>query len=242
MTNRLNYTHFAEDVQFRQQLTRYAELFDAPIRRRWDKYLRDADRLKSILSKALLYHALRREYPYCTPANFVLRYDALGRPYIDQPGFDFNISHSRDLIACAVSYDGCIGIDVQSRADRNSFLRFGKAVAGLAPQMKTIDLEEWTSLEAAGKCAGSGLKDLKSVLDRKKEFVIRSVPIDREFVCRIATRTSIDIHPERLNHQELTRSIDNQIRESEKTRYHANFSLPKTGHFAAPPATYAAGR
>lgn len=72
-------------------------------------YTRWQDRQAALLGKLLLYHALKKNG--CTEP-FILHYSTHQRPYLDIP-IDFNISHSGNLVVCATTNHGRIGVDVE---------------------------------------------------------------------------------------------------------------------------------
>lgn len=49
------------------------------------------------------------------PARIPIRIDAKGKPWLDRPGWQFNISHCGDLLALAIGNGGSLGIDLESR-------------------------------------------------------------------------------------------------------------------------------
>ncbi len=164
----------------------------------------------------LVYEGLREVYPDASPASFPMQYDALGRPFIRVGDFDFNLSHSRDLIACAINYEGIVGIDVQCKKDRSSFLRFGQAVKGLTTHADSINIEDWTALEAQVKCSGKGLRDMDAALTSRKEYILKSVQIDRDYLCWVASKNQFLMDVRHFSEADLSRSILDQISVSTK--------------------------
>ena len=67
---------------------------------------------QSAAAKALLCKALREDFGICGELEF--SYGAHGKPYLVAPsGVWFNVSHSGDYAACAVSDEGDVGVDIQ---------------------------------------------------------------------------------------------------------------------------------
>lgn len=116
-----------------------------------------ADRLCSILGDIL---AVRTVNELACRTDTVLKHDASGRPYVDIPSLYLSVSHSGDMVVCAVS-DRPVGIDVEKIKDRC----FGSAdkicseeeldyINGSAKRF----LEVWTAKEAYSKMTGEGIK------------------------------------------------------------------------------------
>lgn len=211
MGNLLCYTYYEKSSDFQDLLLAYEALFPEAMRYRWSRYLKHSDRIKSILSKLLTYEGIRQVHPYASPVTFPMQYDTLGRPFIRVGDFDFNLSHSGELIACVINYDGRVGIDVQSKKDRSSFLRFGRAIKGLTTRADTIDLDDWTALEAQVKCSGKGLRDMDAALSDKKEYVLKSIQIDQDYLCWIASKKQFSMIVKQFSEEELSQSIFDQI-------------------------------
>ena len=121
-------------------------------------------------------------------------YTEYGKPYLpDYPDVHFNISHSGEYVACAVS-DKPIGIDIQKISEYNSDV--AKRVCNgneLAQIEKSSDkayefTKLWTQKEAVLKMYGTGIAsgDIKHCLENQK---IKSKKIDD---CWLSETISID--------------------------------------------------
>ncbi|MDF1485069.1 4'-phosphopantetheinyl transferase superfamily protein [Ramlibacter sp. H39-3-26] len=122
-------------------------------------------RHRSLIASRLLCEGLR-QFGHHGTVLASLRYTARGRPSLDLP-VDFSISHCDGRIACAVSTDGPVGIDVE---------RVGALTAGDLPRYLN-DSERswvgrdprrfytvWTRKEAVAKAAGTdSLADLRDI-------------------------------------------------------------------------------
>lgn len=101
------------------------------------------------------------------PARLVFWLGAQGKPFLQDSGFDFNLSHSRDLAVVAVSQMGPLGIDVEF-IDRQADIA-GLAQSCLTPAETDVlaALPEgerrarffafWTAKEARMKMTGEGM-------------------------------------------------------------------------------------
>ncbi len=102
------------------------------------------------------------------------KYENSGKPFLaDYPDVHFNISHSGNMVVCAV-YDQPVGIDIQKMKD----VRFDV----LAKRFFTVKEQEsffsitagkrkqafyktWTAKESYVKWLGTGIKDIKKDID-----------------------------------------------------------------------------
>lgn len=98
-----------------------------------------------------------------------LQYTKYDKPFFDAP-FDFNISHSGNCVACAVSDTVRVGVDVELVKDMNldDFSSFFtqmemEAIAG-SPAPAAEFFKVWTRKEAVIKADGGGLNlDLRQI-------------------------------------------------------------------------------
>ena len=122
-------------------------------------------RQRSLLGTRLLLAGLHRLDG--VPRSLAgLRHPTAGKPTLD-PTLDFSLSHCEGRVACALSAQGAVGLDVE---------RVGPLVAGasglyLSPAERAAAGTDplafyalWTRKEAVAKAAGSrGLRDLRAV-------------------------------------------------------------------------------
>lgn len=73
---------------------------------------KDEDRISTVLGRLLLYYMINKLDGSPSLLFPDIGYTKDGRPYIENNTLDFNISHSRDIVAC-VMYKSSIGIDVE---------------------------------------------------------------------------------------------------------------------------------
>jgi 4'-phosphopantetheinyl transferase len=161
--------------------------------RRWE------DAHAYVLGRKLLQHALMEANCNRTLAD--IRYNAFGRPVID--GFeDFNISHSGNVVVCAVTSQGSVGIDIEMRQplDITDFIRLFSGVEwnrinGAASPLD-IFYEYWTAKEAVLKADGRGLINDLAALDVSsfdsvwmddQTWYLDSIPHFENYACHIAS-------------------------------------------------------
>ena len=98
-------------------LSRYRELLDGEERARCERFVFPADQHRALVTRALVRTILSR-YEDCRPEAWRFRSNAYGRPEIESPSADglrFNLSHTRGLVACIVSLNREVGVDVENR-------------------------------------------------------------------------------------------------------------------------------
>jgi 4'-phosphopantetheinyl transferase len=110
--------------------------------------------------------------PSHPPEAWCFARTALGKPYlsgpvIDDPPLRFNLSHTRGLVACAVSSDAEVGVDAECRSHINDLERLMAGVcsadecaqvrAAPAPEQLAGFLDLWSLKEAYVKACGTGI-------------------------------------------------------------------------------------
>lgn len=134
------------------------------------KYRKWEDVHACLLGKCLLKHAVALlNYEVCIAD---LLYTKFGRPYFGMlEDFDFNISHSGNLVVCAVTDMGKIGLDVEKRKHIN--------ICDFKDQFSTKEWQHikdegfphytfydyWTKKEAVIKADGRGMALSLNLID-----------------------------------------------------------------------------
>jgi 4'-phosphopantetheinyl transferase len=126
-----------------------------------------------------------------------LKYTEFGRPYLENY-LNFNISHSNQIVICAISKYGRIGIDVEELKEINfqglSKRYFHKNEQQLIDNQRKF-FEIWTRKEAILKAHGCGLRvELKQLdttrnpveLDQNYWLYLIDLPF-KNSVCHLAT-------------------------------------------------------
>ncbi|MBI2783940.1 MAG: 4'-phosphopantetheinyl transferase superfamily protein [Gammaproteobacteria bacterium] len=161
-------------------LARLSDCRDVLVQRDWRAVLSDAeiahsarfadpaDRHRALLARLLLRKALSRRYPLRL-ADWRFARDHRGKPALVWPALPlaFNLSHSADLVVCALGRQCELGVDVEQVAPRARLLalarRFFSAdecaaldrLSGIAQRAAFYDI--WTAREAYCKALGCGL-------------------------------------------------------------------------------------
>jgi 4'-phosphopantetheinyl transferase len=167
--------HIAAGIPALTRLATGAEVLDADEQARAARLRFDADRLSYRAAHVLLRCALTRQLSLA-PAQWRFCRGPHGRPEIDTAalpsamGLRFNLSHSREVVCCAITRAGSVGVDVECRRpirDRAAlaerFFTAEEAAAIAASRHDGEAAEEarfyaiWTLKEAYVKARGLGI-------------------------------------------------------------------------------------
>lgn len=168
------------------------------------KFKRWQDAQLSILGRFLLKYGLQQIDKYFDENEF--RFNSNSKPYLEAENLEFNISHSGNIVVCAISNRCEIGIDIEIVKDIE--------VADFRTQMtenewkKIFNAENvcssffdyWTQKEAVLKAQGSGIIDFLQSFEIINEritlnnriFSIQKIPIDENYKCHIAFTDDVD--------------------------------------------------
>lgn len=159
---------------------------DETKRMRVDRMRQKKDRLRSVAGDSLARSVLSRELK-CSDTEITFTYDENGKPRVKGNPLFFSLSHSEDLVACAVSKNP-IGVDIEQIRDvsprlaRKYFTEeeqeylFGHAPKDvdwdgvLTPPERLRFFEIWTAKEAYLKCIGKDLSHLRSFNTLNMQF------------------------------------------------------------------------
>lgn len=153
---------------------KYYSLLAEEKKKRIDDMRFEKDKRLSVCGEMLARKMLANELSI-KPEDIVILTDSGGKPYAKDCDIYFNISHSADTVACALS-DCPIGIDIEKmRGIDDKLIKYVCTDEELEYVYSDIELktqrffEIWTAKEAYFKCYGTGITDLKSinVLDEK---------------------------------------------------------------------------
>ena len=146
----------------------YYRLMDDSQRARNHRFSQQTLRDSDVITRALQRTVLS-EYEDISPSEWRFSQDSAGKPYItnSSTSLSFNLSHTREWIACAVARHPFIGIDIE-HSERNSKIvplaeRFFsrqecQALISLpAAEQKSRFFDYWTLKEAYIKARGEGI-------------------------------------------------------------------------------------
>lgn len=129
-----------------------------------------------------------------------ITYNKYGKPYLNDNSLHFNISHSDDIVVCALN-GGEIGIDIERQTNKIEPAEFKQQMTDdewikivSSPNRSLAFYKYWTEKEAVIKKAGKGLSiPLKSFVINNNSTQIedqtiytRQIFIDEDYLCSIA--------------------------------------------------------
>lgn len=154
-------------------------LMDRQKKQRVDRFRFSEDKKRTVAGEMLARQAIS-QWCNVSEESIVFGIGDHGKPFAFGLSVEFNISHSGNMVACAIA-DAPIGIDIEqirpirlSTAKRIFTPEELVSLFGHAPVPndfeKTPDaamllrfFELWTAKEAYGKCVGTGLLDCKDI-------------------------------------------------------------------------------
>jgi 4'-phosphopantetheinyl transferase len=194
---KIYYTYLSKDFhekRFDKYLTRFPiKLIDKIKRlRKWE------DAQANLLSKLLLSQALFDGDLNCLE---LINYSKYGRPYIMYCP-DFNISHSGDIVVCAIIKNNDIGVDIEqvSKIEINDFVSVMTNLEMLNIQKSDNPIrkfyEYWTKKESLLKLQGTGISEEinsfevlgNKVLFPDDKIYLKGISISDKYICHIATK------------------------------------------------------
>ena len=104
------YTSLNED-NHKKIIDHYLPDFSAEYQDKIKRYRRWQDAQLSLLGRVLLVKGL--EQMNCSFNESNLRYTSFNKPFLESNDIHFNISHSEELVICALTKIGAIGIDIE---------------------------------------------------------------------------------------------------------------------------------
>jgi 4'-phosphopantetheinyl transferase len=155
---------------FAEQQTVLAQTLGADERARSERFHFEDDRRTYVVAHALLRRALSAQSGL-PAAAFSFVAGEHGRPEIEAPlaarSLRFNLSHTRGLVACALTLHADIGVDVETADRRTDLQAVGRRVFSARellqlqalpePDQRTRFFDLWTLKEAYIKAIGKGL-------------------------------------------------------------------------------------
>jgi 4'-phosphopantetheinyl transferase len=188
-----------------EQTSDFEQIFNrlpSAIKERIHKYKISQERNLKIVGKGLLMKALKDWNIVPEQALANLKYTATQQPFIDGMAIHLSISHSEDLIACAVAESAKIGIDIEKikpvkLALMKAYLdeyTWQEIINGADPD--SLFFRHWTIREAAIKASGFGLEHVelaevthsdKSLYLRGEAFYYEMIPISHNHASCIAS-------------------------------------------------------
>ncbi|MRX41219.1 4'-phosphopantetheinyl transferase superfamily protein [Flavobacterium sp. LC2016-23] len=180
---------------------KYLKQMPSAIQLKIGRYKNWQDAHTSLIGKLLLTQALQDSGLQKMDLS-VLTYNKYGRPSV--PGImDFNISHSENLVVCAIATNGSIGIDAEALKPINKtdfYNCWTPAEAKIIyqdPEDYKTFYSHWTKKEAVVKAIGNGLNipltdieikgDLATVAHHGNWYV-KEIPLSEKYIVHMAAK------------------------------------------------------
>lgn len=165
------------------EYNKWYSLMSTDKQRRVDRFRFLDDKKRTVAGEMLARKAIA-EWCGVAPESMSFGIKEHGKPYAKDLSIEFNISHSGDMVICAVD-NNPIGIDIEQI--RPIDLTVAKRICSEeellylfnhAPteqdftyttdtEILTRFFELWTAKEAYGKCIGNGIENLKKNIQKK---------------------------------------------------------------------------
>lgn len=160
------------------EYNKWYELMSEDKRQRVDKFRLNDDKKRTVVGEMLVRKAISKRFSV-SPESIVFGTKENGKPFAKDIPIEFNISHSGNMVVCAVS-DSPIGIDIEQI--RPVDLSVAKRICteneliyifGKNPETSEFKISYdkeilrrffkiWTIKEAYAKNIGTGIKSIKS--------------------------------------------------------------------------------
>ncbi|WP_448573555.1 4'-phosphopantetheinyl transferase family protein [Trichothermofontia sp.] len=151
---------------WQMELDRLWPLLDAQEQQRAQRFVRESDRQRFIVSHGTLRQLLA-QFLAIAPDQVKMQTNPFGKPYIAGAAIAFNLSHSGQWAAIAVTAGTPVGIDVEKSRPITNLLSLGRRVfspteqaafmALPGPEQLSAFFQLWTRKEALLKAIGRGL-------------------------------------------------------------------------------------
>lgn len=179
--------------------------FPADYQEKIKRYRRWQDAQLSLLGRILLFNATEEIYKH-NPHCKVIKHTKYNKPYFDNDLIRFNISHSGNIVVCALNDENEIGIDIEIITDieiddfKSQMTEFEWNKIILSSDKKDTFFDYWTKKEAVIKAHGDGLaiplnsfEILENTTKIKEEnFYLKEIKIDEKYKCFVSLKTHIN--------------------------------------------------
>lgn len=198
---------------------RLLQSFPEKIRGKILKYTNERERHLRIAGKALLAYALKHQT--LEPGLSLEQYDysPTNQPVLKDSALHFSISHSGNIVVCALTDHHALGVDVERTKpvkldlmkfyfDRESWFEIINA-----PDVYGEFYRHWTMREAAIKASGLGIDQMElsemipedhTIQVRNEIYHCRMIPVRYDYtICAASDKEIEDITIDRLNIEDL---------------------------------------
>ncbi|OXA90088.1 4-phosphopantetheinyl transferase [Flavobacterium hercynium] len=198
-------------------LKQYLHKFPVDYQEKIKRFRRWEDAQLSLLGRILLYKGVEEIYKQ-NPHTKIIKHTEYNKPYFDNDKIQFNISHSGEIVVCALSDEQEIGIDIEIVSDikiadfRSQLTENEWQKIALAANANHSFFEYWAQKEAVIKTHGHGLSiPLTSfeIVDNtttihNEEYYLQQLNINEKYKCYLALKTNnSSITIKEFNHNEI---------------------------------------
>lgn len=175
--------------------------FSSDFQEKIKKYRRWQDAQLSLMGRSMLLKGIQENYNL-DYSNKEISYTKFNKPYFHNHSIHFNISHSDDIVVCAITRKAEIGIDIEKISNieildfEAQFTDREWAKIINSNQSEITFFEYWAQKEAVIKSHGHGLTiPLKSfeiseneTIINGEKFYLKEIKIDEQYKCYLSTK------------------------------------------------------
>ncbi|KUJ59347.1 4-phosphopantetheinyl transferase [Flavobacteriaceae bacterium CRH] len=157
----------------------------------------------SLLGRILLFTSLKKHY-HLNLKDDAIKYNAYNKPFFEGNPVYFNISHSGEIVVCAVTDSFELGIDIEKihEIDVDNFRvnmtnnEWHKIIA--SDPIHEAFFDYWTQKEAVIKASGAGQSiplnsfeviENSTVIKNEKLF-LKEIKLDKNYKCYVASQSN----------------------------------------------------
>jgi 4'-phosphopantetheinyl transferase len=183
------------------------------------KYSNEKERHLRIVGKALLAYALKQPEIQSGISLEQYDYSATNQPILKGSDLKFSISHSNNIVVCAITKEGTIGVDVEKtkhvKLDLMKFYFNRESWFEIinAPDVYAEFYRHWTMREAAIKASGQEIDQMElsemfpedhTIQVRNEIYYCRMLPVRYDYtVCLASGKEIEDVELNKLNIEDL---------------------------------------
>lgn len=186
------------DHSWNEMVSDFLPRFSVEYQNKINKYRLLEDKMLTLTGRKLLKHGL--SLLGISADIFNLKYYPSGKPFLNSDGVTFNISHSKEIVCCALSRDLNVGIDIEYAAERDIetfktvFSNAEWVTINAAGNRQRAFYGVWTKKEAVLKAQGQGLNLPMAAVELSEgcavvkncRFSVTEVQLVANYVCHLA--------------------------------------------------------
>lgn len=188
------------------RLKKYLPNFSEEFQDKVKRFRRWQDAQLSLLGRNLLFMGIKEISGRDIPEKKI-KFTKFNKPYFDGEAIKFNISHSGEIVVCAISEQLDVGIDIEYISDINledfkeQMTRYEWMEIIESGNQKEAFFNYWSRKEAVIKAHGEGLSiplqsfeiiSNRTLLDEEL-FYVKELKIDQHYKCFISSTKECEI-------------------------------------------------